>query len=249
VAAVDLEQLSNKPGLHAREFHEAKVDFMLKDAPDGYYPLKGYPKWQAIPDVACPWDPAVVKAMRELDPSIVPLWVTWAYGPPKGDANKDVFVTGRHAVGWHRPDLDFQDFHVMMPSGPVGGIYLKRPTRLWKIYHVSEENGARIGGFVPWSWWMYYNLREEFSENGSVSMHELMEAKRVRETKKAAQIEEDSRLMRAEADKFIKRKLDNVTDADWKKWLAGGHVGAADPAKVMVDYKLPGPTPRALRSN
>lgn len=201
-----------------RNVSDLTANIPLKDAPTGWCPVPGYPIWQVIPDVAYPWDPAVVRAMRSIDPSIVPLWVTWAYKPPKDDSNREVYVTGRHAVGWHVPYYPAQDFSVLMPTCSM----LKRPTRLWKIYHESAGTDERIGGFVPWSWWMYHNLVDEFVPNGAPKMREYIKGKKEHIEKRAAAITEEQKYMQAQVSPFIERQLDQVTDTDWKMWREGG---------------------------
>jgi hypothetical protein len=218
---VDLATLSKLP--EPRQVPELNASFDLKDAPTGWHPVPGYPLWQVVPDVTYPWNPEVVKAMRRIDPSIVPLWVTWAYKPPKDDANKDIFVTGRHAVGWHLPQYDSQDFHVLMPTGPIDGLTFKRPNRLWKIYHVASETEERIGGFVPWSWWMYYNLREEFREMGAPTIKEyIADKKAVMAVRKAAR-EAEHDYINAQMAPFINERLDRVPAHVWQMWQQGGY--------------------------
>lgn len=242
---VDFAGISGEAGMQMRALPEEAVSYQIRDTPAGYRPLPGYPKWQVVPDAACPWDPQVVRAMRALDPAIVPLWATWVYAPPADQSDKTVFITGRHAVGWHRPDLPSQEFHALMPSGRIGGMSFKRPTRIWKIYHEAHETNDRIGGFVPWSWWMYYNLRDEFCENGFRSMREINEMKRQAIQK---QKQEHDQLM-ADMDEatapFIEKALEGVRPMDWKLWLEGGYK-TVQPKKLQVGYRRVGPTPASL---
>ena len=227
-----LDELSAPQATRAVPELEAK--FALKDAPTGWHPVPGYPKWQVVPDVAHPWDPEVVRAMRTIDPAIVPLWVLWAYKPPKDDANKDVFVTGRHAIGWHVPQYEAQDFGVLMPTLPINGLVFKRPTRLWKIYHEREETSERIGGFVPFSWWMYYNLLDEFRPCGAPTMREYIVGKKAAEQVKKVSIQAQHDYMNAQMAPFIQKKLDQVSPTDWKAWQAGGW-RTARPKKLQLD--------------
>ncbi len=218
---MDLQSMSE--GVQVRDAPEYALPYRLKDAPDGWVLIPGFPMWQVVPDPATPWDPAVVRAMRELDPNIVPLWATWAYRPPCRDSSVEVFVTGRHAVGWHLPEAESQDFQVLMPTGPIHGLSFKRPTRLWKIYHEAPEGDEeRIGGFVSWSWWQYHNMREEFSERGHQTMREYLRGMRAgQEVRKAAR-DAQHQYMMSQVAPFIQKRLDNVRPLDWKLWQAGG---------------------------
>lgn len=69
------------------------VDHELRSRHDG---------WQFVDEVisACgseayPWDPAVIKALREIEPDACPLWVTSVYLSPA----KTIHKFGRHAIG------------------------------------------------------------------------------------------------------------------------------------------------------
>lgn len=252
---MNLASMTDQPTIQTRAMPSLAVGMDLKDAPSGWAPVPGYPKWQVVPDPATPWDVDVVKAMRKLDPTLVPLWVTWAYKPPKRDASCEVFVTGRHAIGWHLPDLPSLDFNVLMPTSPIGGMTFKRPNRLWKIYHVSEETSQRIGGFVPWTWWQYYNLREEFREavpederqdenrnrqGGHFSMKAYLEAKKAAMDVRKASLDAQQSYMRSQVEPFIQKKLDGVSDTLWKEWLSGGNKTAAPPKRIQI--QVPGET-------
>jgi hypothetical protein len=255
---VDFRGISGEPGISFKQVPEEAIDYQIRDTPAGYRPLPGWPTWQVVPDVACPWDPVVVKAMRELDPSLTPLWVTWVYAPPADQSDKTPFVTGRHAMGWHRPDLPAQNFNCLMPLSKIEGMALKRPTRLWKIYHEAENTKDRIGGFVPFSWWMYYNLLEEFSAQGQIrgvtdkpgsafwSMREANKAKQAGIVKKQ---EEHANLMAdmdAATAPFIEKALESMRPMDWKLWFEGGYK-EVQKKKIQVGYGQMGSTPTQPR--
>lgn len=199
----------------------------IKDAPTGWALLPEYPMYQVVPDAQYPWDVDVVKAMRTVDPRVVPLWVTWAYRPPKDCPDKGVFVTGRHAIGLaiDDPKVEQHDFSCLMPTTPIGGMTFKRPTVIHKIYHVASTTEEIIGDFVPYSWWMYYNLREEFVGDKPEAMtgHEYVEKAREEYDAREEQRRKERIYMFQDVNNFVHRKLKDVPEHVWKSWLSGGN--------------------------
>lgn len=197
--------------------------FDIKDSPTGWALLPGYPYYQVVPSPEYPWDPAVVRAMVEVDPRVVPLWVIWAYKPPVDTPDQGVYVTGRHGIGLaiDNPKGEQHDFHCLMPTGPIHGLTFKRPTVVHKIYHVSHETEERIGGFVPWSWWMYYNLREEFvgDKPSTQTGREFTRAARESWEKKTEQRSKERSYIFGDVNKYVTRVLSGVSEVEMKQYL------------------------------
>jgi len=201
--------------------------FEIKDSPTGWALLPEYPMYQVVPDAQYPWDVDIVKAMRTIDPRVVPLWVTWAYKPPIDCPDKGVYVTGRHAIGLANmdPKIEQQDFSVLMPTTPIGGMTFKRPTVIHKIYHVAPETDERIGGFVPYSWWMYYNLREEYvgdKSNPETGKEYITRLKEEWEQKQAARSKEQSYIF-SDVNKFATERLNRTPEQIIKEWMLGAN--------------------------
>lgn len=201
--------------------------FEIKDSPTGWALLPEYPMYQVVQDSQYPWDVDVVRAMRSVDPRVVPLWVTWAYKPPIDCPDKGVYVTGRHGLGLaiNDPKVEQHDFSCLMPTVPIGGMHFQRPTVLHKIYHVASETDERIGGFVPYSWWMYYNLREEFvgdkpeTTTGKEFVQRAKEQHQSNQEKRAQAQQYAFRDVNA----FVTKKLAETPEHLVKQWLLGAN--------------------------
>ena len=197
--------------------------FSIKDSPTGWALLPEFPQYQVVPSPEYPWDPDVVKAMLKVDPRVVPLWVTWAYKPPIDSPDQGVFVTGRHGIGLaiDDPKIEQHDFQCLMPTSSIHGLTFKRPTVIHKIYHVAPETEERIGGFVPWSWWMYYNLREEFvgDKTGAPTGREFVRKARELWEARQAQNAKERDYAFGDVNEYVLRKLANVTEQEIKEYL------------------------------
>jgi len=121
--------------------------------------------WTAVsvvPDVLYPSDPAVVRAIREFDPNVIPLFVRRAFRASTGQ----VVVRGFHAFASHRwnPSRKPASWtkHVLMPT------YSNAPRPTHMDLHL-EDRTQRIGdglpgGYVPFDWRQYHGLRAMYDE-------------------------------------------------------------------------------------
>jgi hypothetical protein len=111
-----------------------------------------------------PWDRGIVRAIRTLDPLVVPVGVKYICRTP---ANTD-FTVFRHALGRmlpSTPEGGHADvmMNVILPASPSSVNVRARHPMIW--LHVLEGEPVKglpsIGAFLPFDWRLFYNSREE----------------------------------------------------------------------------------------
>lgn len=92
--------------------------------------------YSCVPDPAYPWDPQVMKAIREFAPDAVPMWIQWVFMSPHETGNPEVVVFGRHALGRTIQNLtsELEPFRCAMPTMPCQGLTFERPNRIWFVH-------------------------------------------------------------------------------------------------------------------
>jgi hypothetical protein len=111
----------------------------LRDSPEN---ARGYREvdiiYSCVPDSAYPWDADKVKAIQEVIPDAVPMWVQWVFLRPN---SKEKVVFGRHALGRciKEPGREHLPFRCAMPTMPCNGLTFERPNRIWFI-HEGDRN-------------------------------------------------------------------------------------------------------------
>lgn len=116
----------------------------------------------AIPDAVYPYDPAVVRAIREFDPNVIPLFVRRAYKATTGQ----VVVRGFHAFASHRWNPSGKPASwtnlVLMPT------YSNAPRPTHMDLHLEDRNQRKgdglPGAYVPFDWRQYHGLRALYDE-------------------------------------------------------------------------------------
>lgn len=186
-------------------------------------------KVQTFPHVMYPFDPAVLRAIHEFDPRVIPVWIDRIFLTPTGGT----LVVGRHGIASHVPAVS--------RHSPIDPIFYKaltglhgsseRPTQL--DFHVEHRNGVRglPGGYMPFDWrvyrilWSTYNEwtwreREDYrAEHGE-------EARKAAERKKA---EEHSDYVIQQDSAWLNRHVEQFDDDDAKRIAAGGEPYKATP--------------------
>lgn len=162
-------------------------------------------------------NPAVTKAIREFDPTIVPMGCCWVFDAPSNDAGRfrtEVFY--RHALGrykwdpWNPPPK----FNVAVPPGYCGPV----PNILERVLDCggrepNEKDADLPGPYEPWDWPLYYKLRFEYCE----SPREVIAGqKRVEEArqKRLDFMKDDFRHEMGHLQKFVTDKLEHMSDIE-----------------------------------
>lgn len=116
----------------------------------------------AVPDVEYPYDPAVLRAIREFDPNVIPLTITRGFRAATGEVRAFKF----HVLSSHRWDPKQAPSracrYVIMPTWGNA----PHPTHI-DLHLENRElrpgNGLP-GGFIPFDWPVYYALRSSYQE-------------------------------------------------------------------------------------
>jgi len=196
-----------------------------RGAPAGRTPL-GFSRFHhlgtivsAVPSELYPADPAVVRAMRQVDPRIVPLTVRKVYKTQGGSR----IVQTYHAIGIHEPEPDAPlwpwVYRCLMPSTPTRP-RLERPTRI--LYHLWDP-GTRSSLYPGPGLWLPFDWRWL---NALESVQREMTAAEAREIREERGREAQSRRAReqalreaADVEKSDQRVLDrNVAAFDVDDW-------------------------------
>jgi hypothetical protein len=228
----------------ARRKHKAALDHLQQSQPrisvpyaDSNYTAPG---WlfhgifiSCVPDSAYPWDPAVLKAIREFCPDAVPLGFRYVYQWGGYGQMSEPIVLFRHGLGRYIPSLKLSsmDFLCDMPSTPVPGChYLPRPNYIENIWH--DQNDRRLGpdlpgAYLPFDWEYYHALRKGYEENlaGKALARKLIDPA----------LAEDSRR------KDFKRDEGEYVDRDLRNYYS------IEPSDVEWKEKMLGPGPEPVR--
>lgn len=216
----------------------------IRDSPEN---ARGYREvdtlYSCIPDPSYPWNPDMVKAIREFLPDVVPMWVQWVFMRPN---SKEKVVFGRHALGRtiKDPGRDLMPFRCSMPTLPCGGLHFEKPNRIWFI-HEGERNRDYPdipGTYLPFDDSIVHRARESvrYMQLSDKEFRAAMEKELItdvaeaRERKKALHADE-----RAQRDHdfhmYADKLMETVSDVEIEEYRRS--VGRRDRAtKPMVYY-------------
>jgi hypothetical protein len=174
----------------------------------------------AVPSELYPPDPAVVRALRSVDPRVVPLCIRKVYRTQ----GHSLIIQTYHAIGIHESEPDAPlwpwVYRCLMPSTPTSP-RLMRPTRI--LYHLWDPGGRKALVPGPGTWlpfdWRWLNAMESVQQDITPE-----EARQVREEKgREAQRRKAREAALAEAsyiEQSDQRVLDRNVSAfdvdDWK---------------------------------
>ena len=229
-------------------FYEAKrPDPSGKYNPDGTPVLVPIEEYLVESNPDDPPDPVIVKAIREIDPSYVPLWLIKVYKSPAGTEIK----RGYHVIGrWlQHPSEDL--------SGQLARPILNRPDgvkyNINQIYcirtlWVSWEKGSpeydrgEPPAFVPYGWHIHERIQildhvfHRSDASTSDELRKLLEKITQTEIRTAEKAFEEARYVMRHNWPQMKRALDegriNPTPTDRQLYVQAEKVwdGAPDPA-------------------
>lgn len=175
----------------------------------------------AVPDVIYPWDPAVVRAIHEFDPNVIPLMVRREYRAATGGR-----LTFRcHAIGshvWNRTEVAAPwTRSVLTPTWLVDP--LRRPTQM--DLHLEDRTtrtgDGRPGRYLPFDWRVYYALRANYQRLTAREVINYLEVHGEAEVKKRVQKAADrTEALAREATPWLKAKLESIARADPVKLVA-----------------------------
>lgn len=168
-----------------------------------------------------PWDPAVVKAIREFEPDFCPLWVTTTYKAPSGGFK----VFGRHAIGIDtRSHIQEGKHHPVRVLTTCWGLNAgRRPIVVEELIQNPHEQvipDLKVFGYAPLDWDFYYRAKASHYEQKKKREQALddPEAEREAEAYIRAKNESDAREKKAADDEadyrfdFVSNKGQKIRD-------------------------------------
>jgi hypothetical protein len=202
----------------------------LRDSPEN---ARGYREvgieYSCVPDVAYPWDPEMVKAIREFMPDVAPMWVQWVFLRPN---SKEKVVFGRHALGRaiKEPGRDLLPFRCAMPSFPCRGLTFEKPNRIWFIHEGDRDRDYPDipGTFLPFNDSIVHRAREscrylklsekEYREQMEKDL--ILDVKEVWDRRKAAGLAEREARDK-DFQKYAQKLLDSISDVEMAEYQRG----------------------------
>lgn len=180
-------------------------------------------QYTCVPDAQYPWDPAVVKAIREFCPDAQPILIkslwqrSWSESSPL-----DTMMLVRHGIARsvrdpiQRPHY----FQCEMPSVKTG-VSLTRPNYIEVNWYDRENRpwGHDLpGSYLPFDWELYHCLRMGYEDNlsGAQLSAKLTTPHREREARRKA-FEADERAYRDRD--LLNYYSVEPSDLEWKRML------------------------------
>ena len=248
-----VEQLYRKQAAQQAAYSRALNQMMPKfDIPvgDSDYTAPGYllvaEEFSTIPDVRYPWDPAIVRAIREFCPDVVPLLIRsvwrWSNYNEWGHLGEPLVIV-RHGIARAISGSDLKipahQFYCQMPSGPGYGIksrYLPSPNWMEVNWYDKEDRPYGFdlpGAYLPFDWEFYHCLRRAYES--TLKPKEL--AKRFTEGRWDA--DQASKRKAKEDAAYISRDLEKFyciepSDSEWKAAIQRTDDPHAEPERTSV---------------
>lgn len=177
-----------------------------------------------------PWNPEVVKAIREFEPDFCPLWVTSVYRSPAGSYK----VFGRHAIGIDCKSHMQEGSHapVKVWTATYGVNAGRRPILVESLLQdqdVKVVPELSVFGYAPLDWGFYYKAKEGWYQTRKAKLEARADAEKEAAEYIAASQEATAKAKKAlddEADyrfdhetnrgQKIKDAFRGMTAADWR---------------------------------
>lgn len=203
--------------------------------------------YSCVPDAVYPWDPKIMKRIREFAPDAVPMWVQWAFMTPQDTGNPVVEVFGRHALGrvikGNREPLE--GFRVLMPTMPAQGLHFERPNAIWFIHQgpqgLHPEYKDIPGDYLPFD----HTIEEKaFDASRGFKMSEkeykaylydLMVTKPTEARKRRQDaINDDMNYRQRDLEKYLRKVAEGISDVMMDEYHRAGGVRERESKPMVV---------------
>lgn len=186
--------------------------------------------YSCIPDPVYPWDPVVMRAIREFAPDAVPMWVHWVFMSPSETGNPEAVVFGRHALGRRirNQASELEPFRCAMPTMPCQGLTFERPNRIWFIHEGSPnpEHPSLPGTFLPFDGSILDRAKKSaigfrMTEKEFIAhlKEEFIEKERRAKDLRKRQLQEDLEYRQRDFEKYARRHVENISDVEADEYL------------------------------
>ena len=196
--------------------------------------------YTCIPDVAYPWDPAVVRAIREFCPDAQPILIKsqWVRGWTESSPMSKMQIV-RHGIARHvrDPKQAIHNFHCDMPTSNTG-VSLTKPNYIEVNWYdrANRPWGHDLPGeYLPFDWELYHALRMGYEDSlsGAQLSAKLTVPWREREERRK-RFEADERAYRDRD--LLKYYREEPSDVEWKRVLFGD----AEPEPTRPQFTVAG---------
>jgi len=240
-------RLADVGGNVAPQFKVPRIPYKIADSP------ATAPGWReidvaysCIPDPTYPWDPQVMRAILEVAPDAVPMWVHWVFLSPHETGNPQVVVFGRHALGRRirNQTSELEPFRCAMPTMPCQGLTFERPNRIWFIHEGSThpEHPDLPGTFLPFDGSIldrakksaigFRMTEKEFIQS---MKEEFIEREREAKALRRKQLDEDMEYRHRDFEAYATKQVANISEVEAREYVEARNRGQLTPEpKVSI---------------
>lgn len=181
--------------------------------------------YSCVPDPAYPWDPQVMRAIREFAPDAVPMWIQWVFMSPGETGNPEVVVFGRHALGRTIQNLtsELEPFRCAMPTMPCQGLTFERPNRIWFVHEGAPhpQYPDLPGSYLPFDGSILDRAKKSaigfrMSEKEFVEYmrQEFIEKAREEKDRRRAALEDDLEARRRDFEAYADKQFERISEVE-----------------------------------
>lgn len=183
--------------------------------------------YSCVPDAVYPWDPVVMRRIREFAPDAVPLWIKWVFRSPEDESDPHVEVYGRHGLGrvLDKGRTETFPFHVTMPTMPSQGLYFKKPNNIWFIHDGAPNKRPELpGNYLPFddtildrAWESAIGMRMSDEEYTAYLKKKFVTDKLEARDRRREAYAKDLLERREHIRPYAQRMYDAISDVEWKQ--------------------------------
>lgn len=219
------------------------VSVPIRDSADYARGWKFLGEWYScIPDVAYPWSPVIVHAIREFCPDVMPITIRTAWQSSRLDGEPHTMVLVRHGIARYirDPIMPVHNFDCAMPSTPIaGGVKLRKPNFIelnWYDRHVRPWGYDLPGAYLPFDWELYDSLRAAYVDNLSArELTEKLVAPAEAKKKEAAAASADQRAyVNRDIQDYATRKMETLSDSEQQEAVMNSLAPAPPRPQIVV---------------
>lgn len=229
---------------------QAKLQSLADSAPTYSMPMRTCPddapgwsmveeRYSAIPDVAYPPDPAVLRALRAFCPDVTYFAIYSTWRSSKDDGPRKHMTLMRHGVARRveDPRHEVHDFYCEMPATPVPGFPTLYQPNYVELNHYDRHDrpwGYDLpGAYLPFDWYLYYDLYESYFNGEIQASRDLKDATLTPhlaklEREKASRADEAAYKERDLA-RYRQRIFEAASEIEMRDYLLGDHTPARKP--------------------
>lgn len=191
------------------------VNMHLKNRTPGWRFIKE--EVSCIPDSLYPWDPKVVKAIREISPDLVPIWIRRVFHTPYTDSRQETVVFGRHGIG----QIVRKSYHVPISVSMPSGSNLPKPNAVY--WYPVGDNDPRArdlpGAYIPFDWRFYKHVKANFRDWSKEEIRALTIGRFENEEAAMAKQQAENDRIQAEHQRYVNKKLEQVSEVEFKEYF------------------------------